>query len=459
MISAVTAQWACDLTFKRMPERVVESVKLQLLDTIGVMLAARENDIVASVHSSVLAESGPADTYAIGFPDGLSASSAALLNGTSGLVMEFDNSHIKTGSHVTSSVVAATLPAACKLGLPGETLIEAMAAGTELACRLGLIAPGMLHRNGFHPTAIFGIFGATYAVAKCRGFDAQMTKNAVGISGSLSAGSMASWEDGTAAKSLHAGLAASSAVHSVSLAAHGLTGPGVLFDGRFGFFKAHVQDQGYEFNFDAFHRNLGDIWELTDIAPKAYPCGHYIQPSIDAVLALANEHEFSANEVEEVTCSLADYTIPLVALPVAEKIRPVSPFQARFSLQHSVAEAVVLGKLDRHSYSPESLANPAINSLAARVKVQQDPMFSDRSRLSGKASVTLQGGRRLRHRVENMRGMPQNPMSADDLVAKFKSNITGVLNSEKGDEVIDAVFSLEKCEDVRPLIELLSTRA
>jgi 2-methylcitrate dehydratase PrpD len=456
MISAIAAEWACGLAIQQMPVEAVRNVKLQLLDIIGTMLAARDTDIVRSVHASALAGGGHAGVHAIGFPERMSASSAALLNGAAALVMEFDNSHIKTGIHVTSSVVAAALPIAAELKLSGAQLIEALAVGTELTCRLGLIAPGMFHRHGFHPTPIFGIFGATYAAAKCRGLDARRTMDAIGLSGSLSAGSMASWEDGTSAKSLHGGLAASSAVLAGSLAAHGLTGPSVIFDGRFGFFKAHVQEEDYAFDFDALHRRLGIDWELNDIAPKAYPCGHYIQPSIEAALALQSAHGFSAEDVAELHCALADYTIPLVALPTSEKTRPASPFQARFSLQHSVAEALAYGRIDRHSYSPQALADPRVNALAARVTFDADPVFSDRSRLGGEVTIRLKDGLLLHRRIEHMRGMPQNPMSTDDLVSKFKANAEDVLSPAAMEEAIDRIMRLEQFDDLRSLLELLS---
>lgn len=458
MISAIAAEWASGVAFERMPAEVVRNVKLQLLDIIGTMLAARDTDIVRSVHASALAGGGHAGVHAIGFPERMPAGSAALLNGAAALVMEFDNSHIKTGIHVTSSVAAAALPTAAELGLTGRQLIEALAVGTELTCRLGLIAPGMFHRHGFHPTAIFGIFGATYAVAKCRGFDPRRTMDAIGLSGSMAAGSMASWEDGTSAKSLHGGLAASSAVLAGSLAAHGLSGPGVIFDGRFGFFKAHVQEDGYAFDFEAFHRRLGIDWELNDIAPKAYPCGHYIQPSIEAALVLQDANAFSADDIIELHCALADYTIPLVALPASEKTRPASAFQARFSLQHSVAEALAYGRIDRHSYSPLSLVDPRVNALAARVTFDADPVFSDRSRLGGDVSIRLRDGRLLRHRIDHMRGMPQNPMTTDDLVGKFMANTEDVLSSVAGEETVDQVMRLEQCDDIRPLVELLSAK-
>ena len=194
---------------------------------------------------------------------------AALVNGTSALVLEFDNSHLESALHSSSPVIAAALPVAHVHRCHGSKFIAAVAIGNEMTCRLGLVAPGKFHQNGFHPTGIFGTFGAIYAAARCLRLDPSKTADAIGIGGSLSSALMASWEDGTAAKSLHAGFSALAAVNASFCAKNGISGPRGVFDGRFGFFKAHVQDEGYPFAFDRVIDGLGDDWEALKIAPKA----------------------------------------------------------------------------------------------------------------------------------------------------------------------------------------------
>jgi 2-methylcitrate dehydratase PrpD len=263
---------------------------------------------------------------------------------------------------------------------------------------------------------------------------------------------MASWEDGSAAKSLHAGLSASSAIHAASCAEQGLTGPKGVFDGRFGFYRAHVQDKGYEFAFDRATAALGTIWEVASIAPKAYPCGHYIQPMIDAALELRRQHAFEPNEVRTIRCSMPAYVVPLVAEPVEEKRRPNTSFHGRFSLQHSMAEALIQGDLDKNSFAERNLVDPRFNKLADKIEVVIDPLATDRRRLGGTVEIELIDGQRNSFTVADMRGMPQNPMSEADLVRKFRMNASGVITDAVAERILSIVGSFDRQKDARVLM-------
>src|SRR5581483_9899691 len=225
--------WVSGYRDDALPANVAESTKLRILDIVGCMLGATgQPDVVRC--KSVAAQAFPGmQTRSVPFSDGASMAGAALINGTAALVLEFDDSHLESALHPTSPVVAASLPLAHVHGCSGSKFLAAVAIGNEMTCRLGLVAPGKLHQNGFHPTGIFGTFGAIYAAARCLNFDAAMTMDAVGIGGSLSGALMASWEDGSAAKSLHAGFSALSAVNAVFCAKNGISGPRGVFDGRF----------------------------------------------------------------------------------------------------------------------------------------------------------------------------------------------------------------------------------
>jgi 2-methylcitrate dehydratase PrpD len=449
-LNSKIANWVSGYRDDALPADVVESTKLRILDIVGCMLgAAGQTDVMGAKSAAAQAFPG-VQTRSIPFSDGASIAGAALINGTAALVLEFDDSHLESALHPTSPVVAAALPLAHARGCTGSKLLAAVSIGNEMTCRLGLVAPGKFHQNGFHPTGIFGTFGAIYAAARCLSLDTQMTMDAIGIGGSLSSALMASWEDGSAAKSLHAGFSALSAVNAAFCAKNGISGPGRVFDGRFGFFKAHVQDKSYPFAFSRATDRLGEDWELLKIAPKAYPCGHYIQPLIDAALALRHQYEIEPEQIAAIVCSMPAHVMPLVAEPVTEKRRPRTPFHGRFSLQHSMAEAMVQGKLDKTSFDVANLQDPRFNELADKVHAVVDPLATDMSQLGGTVEMQLQGDRKVRYTVEHMRGMPQNPMASDDIVRKFRSNVDNLMPDGQIDRIIDIVMSLDRRIDGVP---------
>lgn len=455
-LSQHAAEWVCGFSHHDIPPEVIEDTKLRILDIVGVMLGGKHDELVSRVRRAASDNDNAADARALGFSDRTTLATAALINGVMASILEFDDAHVESGIHSTAPAASVAFPMGQKLALPGKRFIEAVLVGSELTCRLGQVAPGMLFRHGFHPTSVFGIFGAIYTLSKMLSLSSAQIVNAIGIGGSLSAGSMASWEDGTSAKSLHIGLVASGAVQAVSFAMRDISGPSGVFDGRFGFFRSHVQDPNYEYRFEALGHRLGKDWETLNVASKAYPCGYVIQPFIDAALELKARHGIQPDDISELTCFIADYAIALVCEPVNEKLRPKNTWHARVSLQHSVAEALVVGKLDKRAYEPSRLADPRINALADRVTFVADPRASDRRILTGEILLKLRDGRDFRLRIEHMRGTRANPMSREDFVAKFTANTSDVLPAALMRETIAGILDLEKVENVASVFGRLS---
>ncbi|WP_149538227.1 MmgE/PrpD family protein [Siccirubricoccus phaeus] len=454
MISHRLAAWAAGLTLEALPEAARQATKLRILDILGAMLAGSETTLAARVLAAV-AENGEGGTTLVGSAARAPLGLAALVNGTTAHVLEYDDSHVETGVHPTSPVLAAALGQAEALHRSGRDLLLAVALGNEVACRLACVAPGMFHRHGFHPTGVFGIFGAVAALASLQRQPAAVHGSALGLAGSMSAALMAAWEDGSESKSLHAGLAAQDALQALALARHGVSGPGVVFEGRFGFFPAHVQAPGYAFRWEAATAALGERWELLSIAAKVYPNGHYIQPFTDAAETLQRRHHLRAEEIAAVECAVADYMVPLVCEPVAEKAHPNTPWHARFSLQHSIAELLVTGRLDKRSYTEATLADPRIAALRARINHRVDEYATDRRRWSGDVTIRTTDGRVLHHRVVDMRGTPANPLGTEDIVAKFTANAAGVIPDAAAARCIETVLGLERLADTAALLALL----
>lgn len=455
-VSGEAARWLVGLKWEDIPAEVVESVKLQIFDLAGVMLASRAEPLVRKVRAGLAADAG-GDVPVIGFAGRTTLANAAMVNGVMSAVLEFDDTHVASSIHATSASLSAALPACQQAGLSGRDLIAAVLVGNELSSRLGLVSTMRFYNLGIHPTGVFGVFGAAYALAKARGLDAQTIVNATGICGSMSAALMASWEDGTDAKSLHIGLAASDAVKAIALAEQGVSGPAGVFDGRYNWYRAHVQEPGARFRFEALTDRLGSEWETLNIASKAYPSAFPIHPYIDAAFHLQREHRLALDDITEITCYITEARVATLCEPLEEKLRPVSAWHARVSLQHSVAEALVTGRSDKNAYAPEHLANPVINALAAKVKYKVDAAeAADKTRSGGRVDMRLRDGRALTHTVEHMRGTRRNPLKREDFIAKFRSNTGDVLPGAVVDEAIAGLLDLEHCGDVSLLFSRLA---
>lgn len=455
-LSSELAEWTIGLSLDAAPASVVHNTKLRLLDIVGVMLASRRHESVeAARRASADADAGGRGAHALMDAAETSPATAAFVNGVASAVLEFDDTHIATNIHPTGVVASAALPVAQATHLSGRQLLEAVLAGSEIVCRLGQVSPVRMHEVGLHPTSVYGVFAATYAVAKLRGLSAAQMADAVGTAGSLSAGSISSFEDGTSTKTLHVGFAAAAAIRAVALAREGISGPGAIFEGRFGWYRSHVQS-ATDFRFSALTDGLGARWEVLDIATKLYPCAYTLMPFIAAALRLRAEHGIAPADVAEIRCEIMPRSFATVCEPVAEKRRPRTPWHGRISLQHTVAEALALGRFDKTAYAPPNLGDPAINALADKVVHLPDPVAAaDTSRSRAVVSITLTDGRVVGHTVEDMLGTRNNPAPDTVYIDKFRANVDGVIPPALADELIDGVLDLDRAADVEAVFSRL----
>ena len=453
------ARWVVGLKREEIPDEVLTETKLRILDLVGAMLGGSQTALASQMRKAVFVPDNGTGTSVIGLPQETGSPSAALLQGTMGCVLEYDDTHVQAGIHSSTPVVAAAIAKGQQLRVSGPALMEAVLVGNELSCRLGLAAPGMFHRAGFHPTGVLGVFGACYAASRLSKLSADQVANAIGLCGSFSSGIMASWEDGSAAKSLHAGWAASSGIQAVHLAQSDVSGPETVYEGRFGFFPSHLRAHLDELNYKAIEKDLGTVWEVLNIAPRAFPCGHYIQPFIDATLTLCAGNRIDVDQITEVVCGVAEYMVPLICEPAEEKLRPATPWHARYSLPFCVAECLLKGSFTKYSLSEKDLTDSRYLALMRKVKYQIDTTATDRTRWSGEVRITFRSGEHIMHRVDDMRGTRKNPMSSKELRDKFLHNTEGVLDGREAENIVEEILSLEKASDVRSLFAPLSRRS
>jgi 2-methylcitrate dehydratase PrpD len=330
----------------------------------------------------------------------------------------------------------------------------AIAVANEISSRVGSVAPGQFHRRGFHPTGLFAPFGITYLAGKLLGSKAETMARGAGICGSVAAGLLECWVDGTQSKFLHSGFAAQSGITAALLAQAGVTGPPTVFEGRFGLFSSHLQNPETKTDLDRVTSGLGGRWESRNASFKPYPAAHVLHPYVDAVLRAREAHRIRSSDVAHIECPVAEFNVSIVCEPLAEKLAPASDSHARISLQYTVAEALHEGKLGKSAYSAQNLHNPEILALAHRVHYHVDHGFPGPGRFKGAVRITLHDGRVIDEIQEHNLGSPENPMSAAQLRAKFEENATGVLSKAERDRLAVEIDDMESLDDVSTIVEL-----
>ena len=302
----------------------------------------------------------------IGTAAGASASSAALANGMLCHGLDFDDTHADSICHVGVVVSPAAVAVAEATGASGRELVLALVAGSEIITRIGAAAVSGYMVRGFHPTSVCGVFGAAVAAARLHGLGPEQMASALGLTGSMAAGLFAYLGDGAATKPVHAGWAAHGGILAAELAAAGAEGPRAVFEDRFGFFAAYYdQDAG------ALETQLADLgrrFETPRIAFKPYPACHFVHSCLDAAATLLAAHPLAPEEIARITVAVPDPGIPLVLEPVGAKRDPRTEYDAKFSLQYSIAALIVHGHVGVETYTEQAIRDPAVLELAARVE-------------------------------------------------------------------------------------------
>jgi 2-methylcitrate dehydratase PrpD len=416
-VAEIFAEWACGLEPQAIPRNARAVAANALLDVAGLCLAARGRDYV---RSALAAWDGGGACTALGHARGLDAAGAALINGTAAHGEDFDDSFEGTPVHASAVVFPAVLAAAERYGLSGAEVLRGYAAGTELMCRLALVAPTAIHRAGFHPTAVIGALGAAAGVGATLRLPPPQLTSALGIAGSMASGIIEYLAEGTWTKRLHAGWAAQSGLRAALLAREGFLGPRTVLEGEHGFFQA-FGTAGIEPDFRFVTQGLGELWQMAKIAFKPYACGTMLHPFIDCAIRLVREG-VDAADVREVVCRVGEGTVHRLWEPLAEKRTPTTAYSAKFSGPFAVALGLVRQAAGLEQFTDDQVRDPDLLGLAARVRYQIDPDNEYPRNYTGDVRVVLADGSMHEAHQPHLRGGVRAPLGHDEIAAKFRAN-------------------------------------
>ena len=444
------ADFTASLTFDALPPDVVASVRLRILDILGIALAASTRDSAPSIFGMLEGWGASGDCTVIGAKRMASPPLAVLANGSLAHSLDFDDTHAASITHASAVVVPVALALGEAGGLDGRAVVTAAAAGYEAITRIGAAASGAFHARGFHATSVCGPFAAALVAGRLAGLGADRLTAALGIAGSFASGVMEYLEDGSWVKRVHAGWAGQGGVVAAALAGGDFTGPATILEGRFGLYRTLL---GREPATEAFD-GLGTRWETPGIGFKPYPCCHLNHAYLDCVLELRQAHGLDPASVDAVECLVPAGQVPIVCEPRAAKIRPRTAYDAQFSLPYSVARALIDGQVDLTTYAAERLDDPVALGLAARVTHTVDPDSTFPRAFPGWVRVRLRDGRCLEARTPDGRGGVARPLTREAIVEKFRANATLALAPARVAELERRILQLDELSDVRVLTTL-----
>jgi 2-methylcitrate dehydratase PrpD len=415
-IATQLGEWIGGFDHRTLDPAITHTTKMLLLDVLGLCIAARHEDYIRATLAAC--DTGGACT-AIGHAGSFSAFDAALINGTAAHGEDYDDTFEGGPVHSGAVVVPAVLAACERERLDGAALLRGVAIGSELMCRLSLVAPRAIHAAGFHPTAVIGAIAAAAGVSAALRLDALQTTSALGIAGSMASGIIEYLAEGASTKRMHAGWSAQAGIRAALMARGGFAGPRTVFEGTHGFFKAFAPSRAPDFS--PVLDKLGQSWLMTGIAFKPYACGTMTQPFIDCAIAIARGG-VQAKDIREVVCEVGEGTIHRLWEPLAVKHAPHTPYAAKFSTPFCMAVGFFDHRAGFEQFTQARIHDPEVLALAAKIRYEIDPQNPYPKSFTGHLRATLADGSVVEERQPHMRGGVHDPLSTEELQAKFVDN-------------------------------------
>jgi 2-methylcitrate dehydratase PrpD len=446
------ADFVNNIDYGSIPQEAINIAKNGIRDCIGVAVAGANEPIakILTKYAKEIGAKGEAGVICGGFKTTVDL--AAWVNGAIGHDLDYDDSFpnlIGFNFHPTVVTLPPVLTLAEKHELSGKDLLTAYICGVEIEFVLGEGIGKYISELGWHPTPIIGVIGAAVASAKILKLNASETKMAIGIASSLAGGLMRN--TGSMTKPMHAGYAARNGVIAAQLTKSGFTSNQNILEERFGFCDLFSGSRVSSLT-DQVQR-LGQDWKIISkgISFKPYPCCRGSHSSIDAALYLREKYKIHPDDIETVTCRTSP-SIPQL-LPFH---RPQKGSEGKFSLEYCVATSFLRGKPRIEDFSDERVNDPKVQTLLSKVNYLHPEGWVEGPDLMQEVAIKLKNGEQYSCKVSLPKGEPENPMTNDELMEKFRNCVEEVLPKAKSEYVSQMVNNLHSFDNIFNLMDILT---
>ena len=411
-----------------LPEAVRREARRTLFNWLGCAIGGRTEAVEKGV-AAMAPFAGAKQATVVGRKERLDVLTAAMLNGISSHIFDFDDTHLRTIIHPAGPVAAAILALAEYHPVSGRDFIHALTLGIETECRIGNAVYPQHYDIGWHITGSVGMFGAAAAAGKILGLTEQQMVWALGIAAVQPTGLREMF--GTMTKSFHPGRAAHNGLTAAMLASRNFISSEQSLEAKYGF--TNVASTAC--NYQEVVGNLGKTYEVSLNTYKPFACGIVVHPSLDGAIRLRNQYKLTADQIERV-----ELKVHRLVFELTGKKEPRTGLEGKFSVYHSVAVALIEGVAGEQQFSDRTVRDPQVIALRNRVTATLDSSVAEDQ---AHIAVVLKDRRRLEMFIEHAVGSVKNPMSDADLEKKFRGLAQGVLPAAQTRKLIDLLWKIE----------------
>ncbi|WP_395541311.1 MmgE/PrpD family protein [Neotabrizicola sp. sgz301269] len=422
------------------PPEVLEAARMAFVDYLGVTVGSMGDAPVRSASAAVRRWNAPGQATVFG-EYRTAPALAALVNGTATHSQDYDDTHPAGAGHPSGPVWSATLALSEERGISGSAMMGAFITGYEVMAKLGNGgAPDgvgrTLQRKGFHPTSVVGRAGAAAAASVLLGLTRDQVESALGNAATTMGGLLGSF--GSHSKPFHSGKAAMDGIMAAQYAAEGYEAAHMLYEREGGWLSAFIQDGS------AIVPELDDFgtkWEILGNGFKLFASCRATHASTEAARSLSER--LAGRAIRAVHAKTHS-----TALITAGKLFPKTPLECKFSVPFCVAMGLNGYRLLPADFVPATLADRRVTGLLDRITVEP---VAGQPPAEAHLEVTLEDGEVLRASTRIVKGHPDNPLSWDDIRAKFGSLLQAVLPQRE----IESLYQIARCIDAPDALAMI----
>ena len=441
------AAYLCGMDVSKFSDHTVDITKMCIEDFIGVAIAGsakKESGIWKEYYSGKLT-APQASTFQPGFAQ-MTVEQAAALNAVFGHVMDMDDVHNASITHLAVITVPTAFALGQQLGKSGKEIIEAVAAGYEAGARIGEAINPSSYKY-WHTTGVVGAFAAGVTAAKLLGLDEEQMVNCLGSAGTQAAGLWEFLASGSMSKVLHTANANLCGLRSAELAKLGFTGAPTILEGD----RAFVNALAPEPDLDSLTKGFGESYRIEENSFKPYACCRHTHSANYCIEKILSAHALDPEEIVSITDDTYSTAVQTTNNPY-----PENPYAAKFSLQFCIAAAIVLKDLSDRTFTVENINNPAVKALMEKIKVKvnkelDDEFKQDPNQWSHRLTICLKNGETITEQVDYPIGDFKNPFDLEMADRKFRLLTEDMIGEEGVTKLLDRLHRLETIQDINEI--------
>jgi 2-methylcitrate dehydratase PrpD len=446
-ITAEIAEFCSVTKFEDLNEDSINKAKMVMTDTYGVIYSGYKQPV-----SDILVDwiqkrnESQEEATVLGYDFKTSLQNAALINGTMGHAIDFDDVSSALRGHPSVVIFPTVLAVGEHLKASGKDILLAFVLGVEVMIKLSKYLNPSHYLKGWHSTPTLGVIGSAVATGKLFGFNKEQMQTVMGLACSMVSGMRLNF--GTMTKPFHVGYSAKNGIEAAQLVQLGMTANQNIFDSKISFFNMYGEEEK-EFKIKAW----GNPWEVSvpGFNIKRYPCCYATHRSADAMENIVQSNDISLDDVLSIeSISPTGATAPLIYE------QPKTGLEGKFSMQYVLAAMLTDKKLKINTFTDENVQRPEIQENLYKIKNTESSEIKENRDEDNLGyvivNIQLKNGETLSEKVHFARGSFKNPLTKQESYDKFSDCLNSKENIDIHSTFAD-LMNFEALDSVEVLVK------